>query len=305
MTNSLNNAANGSVPLDGKTIVVTGASSGIGLETARLLAGRGAQIVMVCRDARRAAVAREQIAGTSPRAKKPEVVFADFQSLAQVRGAAAEINQRFATVDVLVNNAGAVFARRELTGDGIEKTFAVNQLAPFLLTNLLLGKLLDAAEGRVVTVTSEAYSKRLDFENLQGERSYNFFRAYQHSKLANILFSNELARRLGATAATANAVSPGPTVTRFGNDLTGLPALMPKVMKRIPFLFKPVEVGAAGVIRLAGDPELREANGKFFLRDKEEELKPGAQDAAVADQLWTVCADLARLPAATSAPAAA
>lgn len=282
-------------PMTRKTVVVTGASSGLGLMTARELASRGARIVIVCRDPNRAVAAQEIIAAAAS-GKRPRVVLADFLKLAEVRGAGEQIAHEFETIDVLVNNAGSIFAKRELSADGIEKTFAVNQVAPFLLTNLLLEPLMRAPAGRVVTVTSETYSKRLDFDNLQGEKSYKFFRAYQHSKLANILFTYELARLADGTNLTANAVSPGPAVTRFGDDLTGLPSLMPKVMKRIPFLFKSPERASEGIVRLAADPELG-VTGKFFLRLAEQELKPGAKDPEVARKLWERCAALAAVPA--------
>jgi NAD(P)-dependent dehydrogenase (short-subunit alcohol dehydrogenase family) len=283
-----------------KTAIVTGASSGIGLATAIELARRGARVVMVCRDPRRAVAAQETIASQAD-VPRPPVVIADFLSLAEVRAAGEQLAREYPVIDVLVNNAGAIFAKRELTRDGLEKTFAVNHLAPFLLTNLLLDSLKRAPAGRVVTVTSETYSKRLDFGNLQGEKSYNFFRAYQHSKLANILFTNELARVASGTNLTANSVSPGPAVTRFGDNMTGLPSLMPKVMKRIPFLFKQPEQAAEGVVRLAADPDLAAVTGRFFLKLAEQELKPGAQDVDVARQLWEISALLAGLQSAPTA----
>jgi NAD(P)-dependent dehydrogenase (short-subunit alcohol dehydrogenase family) len=277
-----------------KTAVVTGASSGIGLATAIELARRGARVVMVCRDPRRAVAAQEEIASLAG-VPQPPVVLADFLSLDEVRAAGEQLAREYEVIDILVNNAGAIFAKRELTGDGLEKTFAVNHLAPFLLTNLVLDSLKRSPAGRVVTVTSETYSKRLDFGNLQGEKTYNFFRAYQHSKLANILFTNELARRASGSNLTANSVSPGPAVTRFGDNMTGLPSLMPKVMKRIPFLFKQPEQAAEGVSRLAADPELATVTGRFFLKLAEQELKSGARDHDVARQLWEISALLTGL----------
>jgi NAD(P)-dependent dehydrogenase (short-subunit alcohol dehydrogenase family) len=280
--------------LKGKTVVVTGATSGIGLATAEQLASDGASIVLLGRDAARAETAAQRVSRASD-GQRPQIVLADFASLADVRRAAAEIQRRVDRIDVLVNNAGAIFARREETTDGIEKTFAVNHIAPFLLTNLLIGTLLEADRPRVVTVTSETYAKRLDFDNLEGERHYNFFRAYQQSKLANILFSNELARILSNTGLTANAVSPGPTRTRFGDEMTGLPSLMPKIVKRLPVLFRPPEEAARGIVQLAAAPELADVTGRFFLKLKETKLKPGASDVAAARQLWTVSAALTEL----------
>jgi retinol dehydrogenase-14 len=286
----------------GKTVVVTGASSGIGLATAEWLAAEGAEVVLVCRDPKRAADAQTQI-GRAAVATRPRVVIADLADQAQIRGAADELRARLDHVDVLINNAGSIFARRELTVDGIEKTFAVNHLAPFLLTNLVSDLLAAADAARVVAVVSEIYSKKIDFDNLQGERSFQFFRAYQASKLANILFTIEFARRVADTKITANSVSPGPAVTRFGDDLTGVAALMPKVMKRIPFLFRPSQEAAAGVVRLASDPALQGVTGKFYMRLAEEPLKPVAIDPENARRLWDESAKLVGL-APTGTPLA-
>lgn len=291
------------LPMRGKTVVITGASSGIGLAAAELLAAEGAALILVCRDPRRAEDAKARIGRAAVEPAPPRVVIADLADQSQIRRAAAELHASIDRVDVLVNNAGAIFAKRELTVDGIEKTFAVNHLAPFLLTNLLSDLLAAADAARVVAVVSEIYSKKIDFENLQGERSYQFFRAYKASKLANILFTTELARRLADTQITANSVSPGPSVTRFGDDLTGIAALMPKVMKRIPFLFRPPQEAAAGVVRLASDPALEGVTAKFYLRLEEETLKPVATDPENARRLWDECAKLVGL-APTSAPPA-
>jgi retinol dehydrogenase-14 len=278
----------------GKTVVITGASSGIGLAAAEILASHGAELVLICRNPERAEAAKAQVARAAS-GTRPRVVIADLAEQAQIRIAADGLRASIDHVDVLVNNAGAIFAKRALTVDGIERTFAVNHLAPFLLTNLLTDLLAAADAARVVAVVSEIYSKRIDFGNLQGERSYQFFRAYQASKLANILFTTELARRVAGTKITANSVSPGPSVTRFGDDLTGMAALMPKVMKRIPFLFKSPEEGAKGVVRLASDPTLGGVTAKFYMRLEEETLKPVATDPENARRLWNESAKLVGL----------
>ena len=196
-----------------KTVIITGASSGIGLATARELARQGAMVALVCRDAERAEAARKEVAAVAA-GRAPTVFLADLSSQREIRRLAAEIKENHAQIDVLINNAGAVFARRELSVDGIEKTFAVNHLAPFLLTSLLLDKIRAAGQGRIITVGSESYSSALDFDNLQSEKKHQFLFAYFRSKLENILFTFELSRRLAGTGVTVNCLCPGPTRTR-------------------------------------------------------------------------------------------
>jgi NAD(P)-dependent dehydrogenase (short-subunit alcohol dehydrogenase family) len=196
-----------------KNVVVTGASSGIGLAASILLAEQGARVGMVCRDRKRGWFMRNEVAKYMVNCP-PTLFLADLSSQEETWRLAIELRRTFKHIDVLINNAGAMFARRELTEDGIERTLAVNHLAPFLLTNLVLDLVTDAPAGRIVTVASSCHSASLDFENLQGERHYNFLGAYNRSKLCNILFTYELSRRLSGTRATANCVSPGPTATR-------------------------------------------------------------------------------------------
>jgi retinol dehydrogenase 14 len=215
----------------GKTVVVTGASSGLGLAASLLLAEQGARIGMICRNPRRAWFMRNEVAKYAT--TNPPILFlADLSSQAQIRNLATELRSSFTHIDVLINNVGAIFARRELTEDGIEKTLAVNHLAPFLLTNLVLDLVASAPAGRVVTVSASCHSGSLDFENLQGERHYNFLTAYNRSKLCNILSSYELARRVAGTRITANCVSPGRTATRLGDNMAGVPGLVARVLKK-------------------------------------------------------------------------
>ncbi len=202
--------------MDGEVCVVTGATSGIGKATAVALAGQGAQVVLVGRDRDRGAATAAEVAaaGASP----PRLEIADLASMAQVRALAGRLGA-LERIDVLVNNAGLMAGRRRVTTDGFEEVFAVNHLAPFLLTNLLTGKLTAAASARVITVTSDAHAAaRLDLDDPQLARGWESWRAYANSKLANILFTRELARRLEGTGVTANCAHPGMVRTRFGRE---------------------------------------------------------------------------------------
>ena len=285
--------------MDGKIVLITGANSGVGFATARKLAELGASVVMVCRDSIRGHDARKEIARVATDSP-PALLLCDLSSQASIREVASEIHTRLPRIDVLVNNAAAIFSSRQLTADGIEKTFAINHLAPFLLTNLLLDLVRAAPAGRILTVASESHSGALEFDNLQGERHYNFFSAYNRSKLANILFTYELAHRLKGTGTTANCLTPGPTVTSFGNNLTGLPALFPAVMKKIPFLFRSAEKGAETSIYLASSPEVAEVSGRFFLRCRESRTRKISYQAEVAARLWNVSEELCAKATITS-----
>jgi NAD(P)-dependent dehydrogenase (short-subunit alcohol dehydrogenase family) len=209
-----------------------------------------------------------------------------------VRRLADQLHQRFAKIDVLMNNAGAIFARRELTAEGIERTFATNHLGAFLLTNLALDLVRASSAGRIVNVVSELYPSQLDFDNLQGEKSYGFLNAYARSKLENIVFTFDLARRLAGTGITVNCVSPGPGRTRFGDNMTGLPSLFPLLAKR---LFPSPEKGARTMIYLASSAELADISGRFFMRQRPKATKPVTRHAAIAARLWRISADLVGL----------
>jgi retinol dehydrogenase 14 len=278
--------------MKGKIVVITGASSGIGLATARELARRGASIAMVCRDRERAEAARRDVAAAAT-GQQPTVFLADLLSQREIRSLAEAIKNAYAQIDVLINNAGAVFARLELTTDAIEKTFAVNHLAPFLLTNLLLDRVRAAPAGRIVTVTSGTYSSVLDFDNLQSEKGHHFLGAYFRSKLENILFTFELGRRLAGTGVTANCFFPGPTRTRFGHNLSGSAALFGLFMQNFPLLGTP-EKGARTAIYLASSPEVAGITGRFYFRCQEMRTKPITHDADIARRLWSVSESLCR-----------
>jgi NAD(P)-dependent dehydrogenase (short-subunit alcohol dehydrogenase family) len=272
-------------PLLGKTIVVTGASGGIGLSTAVGLAGLGASVAVVARDRTKgdealARVRRASAGGT------PSLFLADLGSLAQVRRLAGELLSALPRVDVLVNNAGAIHATRKLSADGYELTFAVNHLATFLLTSLLLPRLRASAPARVVTVSSEAHRVApLDFDDLQAQRGYSAMKVYGRSKLANVLFSNELARREEAAKVTSNSLHPGVVATGFGrNDPGWLRAL---VTLGRPFLASP-ERGARTSIHVAAAPELAGVTGRYFKDSREAAPAPFARDASAERRLWEI-----------------
>jgi retinol dehydrogenase 12 len=283
----------------GKSVLITGASSGIGLWTARALAAAGADLILLCRDGQRGAAVRDELADSAT--NTPDLVIADLSSQQQIRDVAKDVQRRYDHLDVLVNNAGAVFARRELSADGIELTLAVNHLAPFLLTNLLLGMLTAAPQGRVVTVSSEAHARSLDFDNLQGEKRHQFLKAYAASKTANILFTYEIARRLEGTQVTANAVSPGPSRTGFGDNLTGAAAAFPKVMKKMPF-FHSAEKGARVVVYACVEPSLSALSGQFFMNNKPRESKPVTHSTEAAERLWRLSERLTGIASASALP---
>jgi NAD(P)-dependent dehydrogenase (short-subunit alcohol dehydrogenase family) len=272
-----------------KVVVITGASSGLGLETAKQLAIHGAEIVMICRDKFRGTQARAEVAAVAT-GKPPALLLADLSSLLDVRRVAQEVRDRYDHIDVLINNAGGAFGSRELTVDGIERTWATNHLAPFLLTELLLPLLIASSTGRVVTVASEIYSKKLDLENLQGELKYSYFGAYRLSKLGNVMFTTELARRLEGSRVTAVSVSPGPARTNFGGGgPSGLMGVVTGVMKHTP-VFRPADEAAEGIVWAAAAPELNGASGQLYMHRKRLELKGAAADQELAAKLWQISA---------------
>jgi retinol dehydrogenase 14 len=279
----------------GRTVLVTGASGGIGRATALGLAAMGAHLAITGRDRGRTEAAADEIraAGNG----QVEVFVADLSAQSQVRRLADEVRQSLSGIDVLVNNVGGYWHTRQVTADGLERTFAVNHLAPFLLTNLLLDRLRHNAPARVVTVSSNAHTRgRIDFDDLQGERAYSGARAYSQSKLANLLFSYELARRLPASTVTANALHPGVVRTSFGaEDPAGVQRLFSPLMR--PFMKTPAQ-GAATSIHVASAPDLQDVTGRYFANSKPRRSAKRSYDQAVAARLWQVSADLVGLTAA-------
>lgn len=273
------------VDLTGRVCVVTGANSGIGKATAQALAVMGATVVMVCRDKPRAEVAQSDITRTSGN-PRVELLLADLSVQANVRQLANDIRTRHPQVHVLVNNAGLQLPQRTFSADGIEMTLAVNHLAPFLLTNLLLDALQAGAPSRVVTVSSMVHKwAKLDFDDLQLARGYTMDRAYYQSKLCNVLFTRELARRLAGTTITANSVEPGLVKTEFGRVYGGAQGWFVRNVWMRLFGQTP-EHGAQTSVYLAASPEVDGVSGEHFANCKRVAVSGASADPALARHLW-------------------
>ena len=280
-----------------RTAVVTGANSGIGLETARELARQAHHVVLLCRNAVKAASAKADI-DASVHDASTEVVLCDLGVQDDVRRAAAELQERLDRLDVLVNNAGITVRRRERTAEGIDVMLATNHLGPFLLTNLLRPLLERSAPARVVTVASEAHKVgRLRLDDLQAERGYGLLGLprYGETKLMNILFNRELARRLEGTGVTANAVHPGAVSTNLGAPPKLVAALAGRFM-RTP------EAGALTTLWAATDPALERVSGGYFVdaRPADHKLSKAARDDALAAELWARSEELVGLSSTTA-----
>jgi NAD(P)-dependent dehydrogenase (short-subunit alcohol dehydrogenase family) len=279
--------------LTGRTCFVTGATSGIGEESALAFARMGARVGILARSLERAEATRARIARETGRSI--EIVEGDLSSLASTRGAAAEVLRRFDAIHVWLNNAGLIVLDRETTPDGFERTFATNHLGPYLLTRLVLPRIVESAPARIVNVASEAHrfaKAGLDFDDLQNEREYKTFRVYGESKLANLLFTRELARRLEDTGVTVNSVHPGAVATRLGAQNGLFARLVITVLK--PFFRSPAK-GAATSIHVATTPALADITGRYFIDRRETAPAPHALDDAAARRLWDTSAELVGL----------
>lgn len=269
--------------LAGRTCLVTGATSGIGEQTALGLARLGARVLIVGRDRSRGERSRAELAEQSGN-PAVELLLADLASLSDLRRLADDVAQRTRQLHVLVNNAGVVNLSRTTTADGFETTFAVNHLAYFLLTQLLLPLLERSAPARIVNVASDAHKfAPLDLDDLQSERRYRSMRVYGASKTANLLFTFELARRLEGRAVTVNALHPGAVGTRLGHNNGWLGRLATGLMK--PFFLTP-EQGAETSLYLATAPELAQVSGRYFAKKRERDPARHARDPVAAQQLW-------------------
>jgi len=277
--------------LSGKIIIVTGATAGIGKVTALRLAEMGATVVGVGRNpAKCAAVSQEirQLTGN------PQVEFlvCDLALLAQVRGLADDFRKRHDRLDVLVNNAGGFFFRRQVTGEGIEMTFALNHLSYFLLTNLLLDLLHAAPSARIVNVSSQAHqSGALHFDDLEMKRGYNGWKAYAQSKLANVLFTYELARRMEDTRVAVNALHPGFVATQFGHNNGLIVRLGIRLTQSLGGMTP--EEGARTSVYLASSPEVDGVTGKYFVDCQLRRSSPASYDPGLAERLWEVSESMA------------
>jgi len=266
-----------------QTIVITGGTSGIGLATAERLARSGARLLLIGYNQPHIDAAERRLRDRAPDADVT-IHRVDLSSLAEIKELAAVLNRELARIDVLVNNAGAIFTHPALTPDGLERTFALNHMSYFVLTNLLRKLLVESAPSRIINVTSEVHrAATLDFSDLQTTNRFRSWKAYSRSKLCNVLFTSELSRRLQGTGVTANSVHPGVVTTRFGDD-RGLFGFGFRVFKTLIGTSPPA--AAARIVNLATSPNLAGRTGEYFLGFFSVPPSPAARDAALALRLW-------------------
>jgi NAD(P)-dependent dehydrogenase (short-subunit alcohol dehydrogenase family) len=280
--------------MSNKVCMVTGANSGIGKETAKELAKKGAFVVMLCRSEEKAEAAREEIISETGHTGV-DILLADLSLQHDIHQAAEEFREKFDVLDVLINNAGTITSEREETPDGIETTFAVNYLAPFLLTNLLLDPLKAAPAARVINVSSEAHrtaARVFDISDLQLEKDFSPMKAYGLSKLCNIMFTYELAKRTADTGITANALHPGVVRSRLTSEASWGMYLLFMLGK--PFMQSPAG-GAETTVYLATSEEVKDISGKYFKNKKEITPADIAFDDKLTEQLWKVSENLTQL----------
>ena len=276
--------------LEGKTCLITGATSGIGEVAAERLAAMGARLILIARDQARGEATLRRLRARAPGAAH-RVHYADLMRVAEVKRVAAEIAAQQRRIDILVNNAGAIFSFRRLTAEGLERTFALNHMAYFVLSYGLRESLFAAAPARVVNTASAAHqSAKLDFEDLQFARAYNVVSAYQRSKLCNILFTRELSRRWAGTGVTVNCLHPGFVASRFGKESGGL---LPLVLRAAQLFAISSEEGAETLVYLASSPEVADVGGGYFFKCRAIAPAPQAEDDNAARRLWQESAKLA------------
>ncbi len=272
-----------------KTCLVTGANSGIGRAIATGLAEQGARVIMVCRDRGRGEAAREAIRVATGN-EAIDLLLADLSRQREIRRLGEEIHERYDRLDVLINNAGLISRRRQVTEDGLEMQLAVNHLAYFLLTHLLMDLLRASAPARIINVASTGHSRGvIDFDNLQGERRYRAWQTYMNTKLANVLFTYELARRLEGSGITANCVGPGVT---FSGLMRRYSRTLDLVWRLLHRFFKPPELSADNPVYLATAPEMEAVTGRYFRYRKAIGTSERSYDRDLQRRLWEVSADL-------------
>jgi len=273
--------------------MVTGANSGIGKATAAGLAEMGATVILVCRNREKGEAALSETKEKSGN-NSLDLMLADMSSMQSVRQLASEFRRKYDRLHVLVNNAGLFMIRRKTTGDGLETTFEVDYLSHFLLTGLLIDLLKAGAPSRLVEVSSIAhYNGHIDFDDLQGEKGYGGWKAYSQAKLAQVLFTYELARRLKGTGVTANCLHPGAVATNIWSKPLGRAGFIAKITRL--FMMGP-EGGAETPIYLASSPDVEGVSGKYFTKKKEKESSKESNDEQVARRLWRVSEELTGLP---------
>ena len=271
--------------MQNKVVLITGANSGIGKVTARELAKMGAHIVMACRNREKGEIAQAEIISESGN-KNVDLFIVDMSSFASIRELAASFIEKYDRLHVLINNAGGLVNPYRVTANGVEASFAVNYLGPFLLTHLLLDRLKESAPARIINLGSGLHAKgRIDFDNLMMKDHYGFIQAYANAKLAILMFTYDIAHRLKDTGVTANAVHPGVVRTNFGRK-SGFPwYVMPLLIFVKPFMIS-VDKGAETPIYLASSKNLERVTGKYFFKGKETKSAPQSYDKKLGTKLW-------------------
>jgi NAD(P)-dependent dehydrogenase (short-subunit alcohol dehydrogenase family) len=276
----INNPNDGEDLMKGKIVLITGATSGLGKETARALARLGATIVMTTRDTQKGEQTKQELI-ESTQNKNIDVMFCDLSSFVSIRTFCAEFLQKYHALHVLVNNAGVSNFHRKVSKDGTEETFAVNYLAPFLMTNLLLERLRQSAPSRIVNVVSGFHSGTIRFDDLEFTKDYSVFKVYGHSKVTLILFTRLLARKLEGTGVLVNCANPGMSRTNLGRDAGAVSRMFFKIFGKNP------AKGAQTMIYLASAPDLT-TSGEYFEKKKEMKINPETYDMDVANKLWDI-----------------
>lgn len=268
--------------LNNKICIITGSTSGIGLETAKGLAKYGATLVLPIRDALKGDTLRDEIMQQTPDAKV-DFMHCDLASFDSIREFVHQFKSKYHKLHMLINNAGIWETKRNLTQDGIEKNFAVNHLAPFLLTNLLLDTIKESAPARIINVASEAHRQgKMNFQDLEFEKKYASFQSYGQSKLANILFTKKLSQKLSGTGVTVNCLHPGVVSTNLFDKMPGI------LMKAMNLFMVTPEKGAQTTLFLATSPDVEKVSGEYFSKSKPKKPSPRALRQETADKLWEI-----------------